>query len=136
MSKRYYDEKTKEFNDLRMGMLTMEEFVTKFMNLQCYVPYLRDGKDKVYGFISCLPPAYKEKIEFDMPNTLDEAIRKDKLCYHLFKQRLELSKNWKNKKNEKMDQCRKGLKPSPFRKGQEVLLTKITIDRVQLTEMW
>ena len=82
-------------------MLTMEEFVTKFMNLQCYVPYLRDGNDKVYRFISCLALAYKEKIEFDMPNTLDEAIRKDKLCYHLFKQRLELSKNWKNKKKMK-----------------------------------
>ena len=68
-------------------MLTMEYFVTKFMNLQHYVPYLRDEKDKVYKLISCLPPTYKEKIEFDMPKNMDKAIRKTKLCYHLFKQR-------------------------------------------------
>ena len=77
----------------------MEDFVTKFVNLQCNVPYLRDEKDRVYSFMSCLPPTYKENIEFDMPNTMDEAIRKAKLCYHLFKQRnwLEIAniKKWK-----------------------------------------
>ena len=98
MSERYYDEKDKEFNDLRLGMSTMEEFVTKFVHLQRYVPYLRQKKARVYRFISCLAPTYKENIDFDMPNTMDEAIRKDKLCYHLFKQRSELSKNWQNKK--------------------------------------
>ena len=87
MSERYYNEKTKEFNDLRLGMSNMEEVVTKFVNLQCYVPYLSDEKTRVYMFISCLPLTYKENIEFDMPNTMDEAIRKSKLCYHLFKQR-------------------------------------------------
>ena len=63
----------------------MEEFVTKFLNLQRYVSYLKDEKTKVYRFISCLPPAYKEKIEFEMPKTMDDAIKKAKLCYHLFK---------------------------------------------------
>ena len=95
----------------------MEEFVTKFVNLQCYVPYLREEKSRVYRFISCLPSAYKEKIEFDMPNTMDEVIRKSKFCYHLFKQRLELSRNWKHKKNENLNQRKKGFKPSPFRIG-------------------
>ena len=33
MFERYYDEKAKEFNDLRLGQFTMEEFVTKFVNL-------------------------------------------------------------------------------------------------------
>ena len=42
MSEIYYDEKGKEFNDLRLGTLTMDEFVTKFVNLQCYVPYLKE----------------------------------------------------------------------------------------------
>ena len=65
----------------------MDEFVTKFVNLKCYVPYLKEEKAKVYRFISCLPPTYKENIEFEMPKTMDEEIRKDKLCYHLFKRR-------------------------------------------------
>ena len=42
----------------------MEEFVTKFVNLQCYAPYLKDGKENVYQFINCLPMYYKDKIEF------------------------------------------------------------------------
>ena len=45
----------------------MEEFVTDFVNLQCYVPCLRVEKDKVYNFISCLHLVYKEKIVFEIP---------------------------------------------------------------------
>ena len=45
----------------------MKEFVTEFVNLQHYVPYLRVEKTKVYSFISCLPPMYKEKIVFEIP---------------------------------------------------------------------
>ena len=33
------------------------------------------------------------------------------------KQRSKLTKNWQNKKNEKIDQRKNGFKPSPFRKG-------------------
>ena len=58
----YYDEKAKEFNDLQLETLTMDEFVTKFVNLQCYVPCLKEEKAKVYSFISCLLPTYKENI--------------------------------------------------------------------------
>ena len=79
-------------------MSTMEEFVTKFVNLQSYVAYLREEKARVYRFISCLPPTYMKKIEFDMPKTMDEEIRKAKLCYHLFKKRSKLSRSWKHKK--------------------------------------
>ena len=43
----------------------MDEFVTKFVNLQCYAHYPKEEKAKVYRFISFLPLAYKEKIEFD-----------------------------------------------------------------------
>ena len=64
----------------------MDALVTKFVNLQRYVPYLKEEKAKVYRFISCLPPTYKENIEFEMPKNMDEAIRKAKMCYHLFKQ--------------------------------------------------
>ena len=86
--------KDKEFNDLRLVQLTMDEFVTKFLNLQRYVPYIKEEKAKVYRFIICIPLAYKGKIEFDMPKTMDEVIRKAKLCYLLFKQRSELSRTW------------------------------------------
>ena len=47
MSKWYYEEKSKEFNDLQLGTLTMDEFVNKFVNLNRYVPYLKEEKAKV-----------------------------------------------------------------------------------------
>jgi hypothetical protein len=52
-----------------------------------YVPYLREEKEKVQRFMSCLPQAYKDKIEFLNPKTMDEVIRHAKLCYTQFKQR-------------------------------------------------
>ena len=33
MSEQYYDEKAKELNDIPLGTLTMDEFITKFVNL-------------------------------------------------------------------------------------------------------
>ena len=54
----------------------MQEFVTEFVNLQRYVPYLRVEKAKVYSFISCLPLVYKKKDCVLNYSTMDEAIRK------------------------------------------------------------
>jgi hypothetical protein len=31
LTKRYYDEKSKEFHDLKLGQMTIEDFVTKFV---------------------------------------------------------------------------------------------------------
>jgi hypothetical protein len=73
--------------------MTIEDFVTKFVNLVRYIPYLREEKEKVQMFISCLPQAYKDKIEFLNPKTMDEIIRHTKLCYTNFKQRYENTKS-------------------------------------------
>ena len=87
----------------------MEEFIMKFINLQCYVPYLKDDKAKLCRFISFLPPYYKDKIEFEMPKTMGEAMRKEKLWYLLFKQRYELNRTWRNKNNEKKRLGKEGI---------------------------
>ena len=71
LSERYYDEKAKEFNKQKLGQLTMDRFISKFFNLQHYVLYLKEEKDKVYRFINHLSQAYKDNIEFDAPETLD-----------------------------------------------------------------
>jgi hypothetical protein len=41
---RYYEEKSKKFDDLALGKMTIEDYVTKFVNLMRYVPYLMEGK--------------------------------------------------------------------------------------------
>jgi hypothetical protein len=52
-----------------------------------------DEKPKIQHFLSCLPASYKDRIEFDNPKTLEEAMRKDKLCFEQYKTRNENAKN-------------------------------------------
>ena len=57
-------------------------------------------------------------IEFYEPRNLEEVIRKAKYCYEQRKGKLDYHKTWKDKKNEKYDQRKKGFKPSNFRNQQ------------------
>ena len=70
---------------------------------------------KIQHFLSGLPQSYKDIIEFYEPITLEEAIRKAKYCYEKSKGKLDYHKTWKDKKNEKYYQRKKGFKPSSFR---------------------
>ena len=81
LSEKYYKERAKEFYDLRLGTISMKELNNKFLSLLRYVPYIVDEKPKVKWFLSYLPFHNKEKIEYDNPKTLEEAMRKENLCY-------------------------------------------------------
>jgi hypothetical protein len=76
LSKRYFDEKAKEFYELKLGQLTIEEYVNRFLDLLRYVPYIKAEKAKAQHFISGLPKEYQNRIEFDEPKTLEDTIRK------------------------------------------------------------
>lgn len=54
LNERYYDEKAREFNELKLWQMTFEDFITKFLSLQRYVPYLKEEKTKVQRFINFL----------------------------------------------------------------------------------
>ena len=92
----------------------MEEYANKFLELLRYVKYIKDEKVKIQCFLSGLPQSYKDIIEFYEPRTLEEAIRKAKYCYEKSKGKPDYHKTWKDKKNEKSDQSKKGFKPSNF----------------------
>ena len=93
----------------------MEEYANKFLELLRYFWYIIDEKVKVQRFLSGLPQDYKDRIEFYEPRTLEESIRKDKYFYEQRKGKPDYHKAWKDKKNKKFDQRRKGFKPSRFR---------------------
>jgi hypothetical protein len=114
LSESYYERKTKEFYELKLGHMSMEDLITKFLELLRFVPYIKDEKVKVQRFLSCLPQSYKDIIEFDNPKTLNEVLRKERICYEQYKQRSENPKAWREKKQEKLNQRKKGFKPSPF----------------------
>ena len=47
LSERYYEERAKEFYELKLGSMTMKDLNNKFLSLLRYVPYLVDEKPKV-----------------------------------------------------------------------------------------
>lgn len=48
LSKRYYDEKEKEFYDSKMGSMTNEDYTSRFLDLSRYVPYLKEEKERIH----------------------------------------------------------------------------------------
>jgi hypothetical protein len=74
LSEKYFDEKAKEFYELKLGQITIEEYVNEFLELLRYVPYIKAEKVKVKHFISGLPKEYQNRIEFDEPKTLEDTI--------------------------------------------------------------
>ena len=92
----------------------MEEYKNKFLEVLRYFKYIRDDKMNIQCFLSGIPQSYKDRIEFDEHQTLDETIRKDKYYYDQIKRNTNFHKAWKDKKNEKFYQRKKGFKPPHF----------------------
>ena len=55
LSDRYYDDKIKEFHELRLGQQTMEEYANKFLELLRYVKYIKDERVKIQCFLGGFP---------------------------------------------------------------------------------
>jgi len=72
-----------------MGSITNEDYSSIFMKLLRYVPYLKEEKAKIQRFINGFSIAFKDRIEFDEPRSLEEAIQKLKHCYKQSKHRFE-----------------------------------------------
>ena len=64
LSDRYYDDKIKKFHEMKLGQQKMEEYANKFLELLRYVKYIKDDKVKIQLFLSGIPQAYKDIIEF------------------------------------------------------------------------
>ena len=76
----------------------MKYLNSKFLSLLGYVPYPVDEKPKVQWFLSCLPYHIKDRIEYDNPKSLEEAMRKFNFCYEQNRKKESMA-NWKAKKN-------------------------------------
>ena len=107
MSEQYYEERAKEFYELKLETMNMEELNSKFLSLLRYVPYIVDEKPKVQRFLSCLPFHIKDIIEYDNPKTLEEAMRKAIFCYEQNRKKKSMS-NWKAKRSNHFEHNKKG----------------------------
>jgi hypothetical protein len=76
LSKSYYERKTKEFYELQLGQMAMEDLINKFLELLRFVPYIWEDKVKIHQFLSCLPQYYKDIIDYDNPKSLSDVFKK------------------------------------------------------------
>ena len=111
LSEQQYEERAKEFYELKLGTMNMKELNSKFLSLLRYVPYIVDEKPKVQRFLSCLPYHIKDRIEYDNPKTLEEAMRKSNFCYEQNRKKESIA-NWKAKNNNYYDQKTKEFVPN------------------------
>lgn len=77
----YFDDQAKEFHDLKLGQMSMDELITKFTHFLRYVLYIREEKAKAQRFIRCLLTYFKERIEYDNLKMMDEVIMKSRIFY-------------------------------------------------------
>ena len=84
-----------------MGSIIDEEYTTKFLELLRYVPYLEDEKAKFQRFFSGFPLAFRDRMEYDEPHTLEEVIGKLKHCYEYSKCKDESQHECKGKEKGK-----------------------------------
>ena len=105
----------KEFFEIKLGTMTMEEYEKWFFELLKYVDLIKDEKVKIQRFLSGLPSFYSDKIQYDNPKTLEESIRRARPFYEQSKGRLVFQKTWNDRMKEKNDQRQKGFKPPFFR---------------------
>lgn len=75
-----------------------EDYVTKFLELLSYVPYLvKDEKAKFQIFFNGLPLSFRDWIEYDEPQSLEDVIGKLTHYYEQSKHKNEYQQGWKGK---------------------------------------
>ena len=72
-----------------MGSMTDDEYASRLLDLLRYMPYLTKEKFEIQRFISGLPVAFKDMIEFYEPRSLEDAIQNLRHCYDQSKHRTE-----------------------------------------------
>ena len=74
----YYEQKAKEFCELRLGGVTMKKLCSKLLSLLRYVPDIIDEKPKIQRFLNFLPLMFKERIKYDNPKNFGRGNEKRK----------------------------------------------------------
>jgi len=81
----------------------MDEYERRFLDLLRYVGFIKDEMVKIQIFLSGLPSLFSDKIQFDQPRTLEQAIRKYKYLYEHIKARPPFQRYLDDKNKGNMD---------------------------------
>ena len=55
LSERFYERNSKEIYELKLGHMTMEDLINKFLYLLRFMSYIKDEKVKIQQFLRFLP---------------------------------------------------------------------------------
>jgi hypothetical protein len=83
----------KEFFELKLGSMKVDEYEKRFFELLKYVGFIKDEKVKIQRFLSGLPSLYNDKIQYDNPINLEETLRREKNIYEKRKGRTIFQKS-------------------------------------------
>jgi hypothetical protein len=123
LTKRYYDKKMKEFFELKLGSMSIDEYERRFLELLKYVPFIKDETVKIQRYLSGLPSFISDKIQYDDPKTMEETIRREKCLFDQKKGNLFSKRLGKTRRSLKGSRGRRGtshhfseivLKDNPF----------------------
>ena len=96
--------------------MTMDDFINKFLYWLHYVPYIKDEKVKIQQLLGCIPPNFRERIELDMPKTLDTTLHKARICYEHRELRQENINRSRDRSMTFSNNRKLGFNPPPYRK--------------------
>jgi hypothetical protein len=113
LNKRYYDKKMKDFFELKLGSMMIDEYERIFLELLKYIAFIKDEKVKIQRYLSGFPSFISDKIQYDDHKTLEETIRHTKCLYEKQRRRLTFQKAWEDKMKSKVEQ-RKNRAKTPF----------------------
>jgi hypothetical protein len=109
----------KEFFELKLGSMTIDEYERRFLELLKYVPFIKEETVKIQRYLSGFPPSIGDKIQYDDPKTMEETIRREKCLYEQQREKPTFQKAWDDQKKFKKEQRQKGNKPPFFRNSPQ-----------------
>jgi hypothetical protein len=71
----------KEFFELKLGSMTIDEYERRFLELLKCVSFIKDDTVNIQRYLSGLPSLINDKIQYDDPKTLEETIRRSKCLW-------------------------------------------------------
>jgi hypothetical protein len=125
----------KEFFELKLGSMTIDEYERKLLEMLKYVAFIKDEQVKIQRYLSGLPSFISYKIQYDDLKKLEETIRHVKCLYDHQRGRPIFQKAWEDKMKIKVDQRKKGTKPPFFRnivQGQPISKEPVVIETMEI----
>jgi hypothetical protein len=77
LTKSYYDKKMKDFFEIKLGSMSIDEYEKIFLDLLKYVPFIKDDTIKIQRYLSGLPSFISYKIQYDDPKTMEDVRQLD-----------------------------------------------------------